>query len=193
MVTLLAVTMRGKRSAWYLAFAWVLILSVNHRSGEYFAENRPDMPSLMFAAAGMLLIASGEEKRRVIWILLGSACLVAGFFFKQTAFIFAAVPLVALVLRWKRPARSELVTASIPMAVALGVILGTPDHEPHGLLLHDRHPQGVCPRLGPDRALLLESADRFTPVPLVFGEWIVSDEGRSGRIRASSGSSPSWP
>ncbi len=122
-VTLLTVTMRGKRSAWYLALAWVVVLSVNHRSGEYFIENRPDMPALMFATAGMLLIAYGEEKRRVIWVLLGSACLVAGFFFKQTAFIFAAVPLVALILRWRRPTRSELVTASLPMAIALGVIL----------------------------------------------------------------------
>ena len=53
----------------------------------------------------------------------GTACLVTGFFFKQTAIIFTAVPLLALVLRWRKPSRSEIVLAVCPLAVALGVIL----------------------------------------------------------------------
>jgi hypothetical protein len=177
LVTLLAVTMRGKRSAWYFAFAWVLILSVNHRSGEYFAENRPDMPALMFATAGMLLIAYGEEKRRAIWVLLGSACLVAGFFFKQTAFIFAGVPLVALVLRWKRPARSELITACIPMAVAIGVILTLRIASPIVYYYMIDIPKAFAlDWIRTARCFwnLLIDSPLFL---LVFGEWIVSDEG----------------
>ena len=176
-VTLIAVTMRGKRSLGYLAFAWLLMLSVNHRSGEYFAENRPDMSAMMFAAAGMLLIGYGEQMRRVIWVLLGSACLVAGFFFKQTSFIFAAVPLVALVMRWRRPTRSELITASIPMAIALGVIL----------TLRIATPTVYYYMITVPKAFSLDwlrSARCFwnllidSPLFLfIVGEWIISDQG----------------
>jgi len=122
-VTILAVTLRGDRSAWFFVVAWATIMGVNHRSGDYFAENRPDMTAMMFAAAGMLLLGLGQEKRRWLWVVLGSACLVAGFFFKQTAFIFAAVPLVVLCLRWRRPTRSELLLALFPPALAVGVVL----------------------------------------------------------------------
>ncbi len=176
-VTLLAVTMRGKRSAWYLVFAWVVVLSVNHRSGEYFIENRPDMPALMFATAGMLLIAYGEEKRRVIYVLLGSACLVAGFFFKQTAFIFAAVPIVALILRWRRPTRSELVTASIPMAVALGAILVLRITSPIVYYYMIDMPKAFAlDHVRTARCFwnLLIDSPLFL---LVLGEWIVTEEG----------------
>ena len=37
-VALLAVTMRGERSTWYLVIASAAILGVNHRSGQYFTE-----------------------------------------------------------------------------------------------------------------------------------------------------------
>ena len=122
-VALLAVTMRGERSAWYLVVAAALILGSNNRSEQYFAENRPDMTALLFGAAGVLLIAAGQERRRWLLTAIGTACLVTGFFFKQTAFIFGAVPLAALVLHWRRPDRSELILAGLPLAVSVGVIL----------------------------------------------------------------------
>jgi hypothetical protein len=122
-VTLLAVTMRGERSTWYLLIAWAAFLGVNHRSGQYFAENRPDMTSMMFGAAGVLLMGVGLESRRGMSVALGIACLVVGFFFKQTAFIFAIVPILALALRWQRPSRSEILLATLPIMVSLGVIL----------------------------------------------------------------------
>ena len=122
-VTLLAVTMRGERSTWYHLIAWAAFLGVNHRSGQYFAENRPDMTSMMFAAAGVLLMGVGLERRRGMSVTLGIACLVVGFFFKQTAFIFATVPILALALRWRRPSRSEILLATLPMIVSLSVIL----------------------------------------------------------------------
>ena len=158
-VTLLALTLRGQRSAWYLALAWAMILGVNHRSGQYFAENRPDMTAMMFAAAGVLLMAVGQEKRRAFWVVLGSACLVAGFFFKQTAFIFAAVPLVALVLRRERAGplpthRSIHSSRRLDRSRARSASL-----ESHRLLLHDRCPQGVRTRLGTHRPVFLESDD----------------------------------
>jgi len=123
-VTLLAVGLRGERSAWYLAIAWAAILGVNHRSGQYFAENRPDMTALLFATAALLLFAFGQERKRALFVVLGSACLVVGFFFKQSVTIFSAVPLIALVLRWRRPRPSEVLLAFFPLAVVVGTILG---------------------------------------------------------------------
>ena len=51
-MTLLVVTLRGERSAWWFAVAWAMLLGVNHRTLDYFAENRPDMPALLMATAG---------------------------------------------------------------------------------------------------------------------------------------------
>jgi hypothetical protein len=121
-VTLLAVTMRGEKFGWSFLLAWALIFGVNHRSGEYFADPRPDMTALLFATMGMLLLGFGQEKRRWLPVVLGSACLIGGFFFKQTAFIFAGVPLVVLILRWRVPARGELLLAGFPLATAFGVV-----------------------------------------------------------------------
>jgi len=123
-VTLLAVGLRGEQSAWYLVIAWAAILGVNHRSGQYFAENRPDMPALLFATAALLLFAFGQERRRALAVVLGSACLVVGFFFKQSVTIFAVVPLIALTLRWRRPKSSEILLAFFPVAVIALTILG---------------------------------------------------------------------
>jgi hypothetical protein len=123
-VTLLALGMRGERSLWYLAIASAALLGVNHRSGQYFAENRPDMTALMFGAAAVMLIAVGQERRRGLPVVLGSACLIVGFFFKQMVTIFAVVPLVALILRWQRPRSSELFLAFFPLAAAGGAVLG---------------------------------------------------------------------
>lgn len=122
-VTILAAAMTGIRPLWSFLLAWSLIFGMNHRSGEYFADPRPDMSCLMFTAMGMVLSAFGAERRRWLPIVAGSAFLVAGFFFKQTAFVFAAVPLVALALRRRKPRRIEIMQASFPLAVAFGVVL----------------------------------------------------------------------
>ena len=106
-----------------------VILGVNHRSLEYFAENRPDMTALMFAALAMLLIGYGLEDRRALPVIVGSACLVIGFFFKQTAAPFAAVPLAASLLRWEKPTRSRTFWTLFPLGVMGGVILGLDSKE----------------------------------------------------------------
>ena len=84
-VTLLAVTMTNRRSAWMLAVAWALFLALNFRSENYFAVNRPDLMSLLFAVAGVFCLGWGQESRRRAWVTVGSGLLVLGFFFKQTA------------------------------------------------------------------------------------------------------------
>ena len=107
------------------SIAWAALLGVDHRSGHYFAENRPDMTALLFGhECARRSWAWGSNAGAGLWSLLGTACLVVGFFFKQTVSIFAAVPLLALFLRSRRPARSRSVLASIPLAVMGGVILG---------------------------------------------------------------------
>ncbi|SIO34987.1 hypothetical protein SAMN05444166_3997 [Singulisphaera sp. GP187] len=121
-VTLLAVTMRGDRPKWTIVLSWAIILGVNFRSFHYFAENRPDMTALMFAAMGVLAIGHGQETRRWQLVVLGSAFIVTGFFFKQTAATFAVVPPIALILRGRRPTLSECLLAILPFAVMLGVI-----------------------------------------------------------------------
>jgi hypothetical protein len=124
MVTLIAASTISVRSAWYFAIGWTAIIGVSHRSGHYFAENRPDMPALLLAT--LFIIFSYNARCRLRWlnIVLGSTCLVAGFFFKQTVWIFSAVPLVALILRRERPQRADLLFASIPLAVSIALILG---------------------------------------------------------------------
>ncbi len=71
----------------------------------------------------MILLGLGMERRRWPLVVLGTACVVLGFFFKQTVSIFSAVPLVALFMRMRRPARSELVMAGIPLVVMASVII----------------------------------------------------------------------
>jgi hypothetical protein len=122
-VSLLAIAMRGQRSAWYLFVAWAAMLGVNHRSGQYFAENRPDMSCMLFATAGVLLLGIGQDRRRGLWVVLGTVCLVIGFFFKQTAFIFVLVPLLATVLSWRKPSVRQMFFALVPLAAALSVLV----------------------------------------------------------------------
>jgi hypothetical protein len=124
-VTLLTLCMKNSRSLWYLVVTWAAILGVNHRSGHYFAENRPDMLALLFATLAVILFGSGQHKRRHVYSVLGTVCLVTGFFIKQTVAIFAIVPLLVLVLVLgrRRPARSEVLFALLPLAAMTATIV----------------------------------------------------------------------
>ena len=81
------------------------------------------MSALLFGSAALVVCGMGVERKRWPIVLLGSMCLVVGFFFKQTVAVFAAVPLLALFLRTRRPARKELLIASIPLGVMGAVIV----------------------------------------------------------------------
>jgi hypothetical protein len=70
-----------------------------------------------------MLLAVAQERRRGLMAVLGSGCLVVGFFFKQMVSVFAVVPLFALVLRGQRPTPSELLLASLPLGAAGGALL----------------------------------------------------------------------
>jgi hypothetical protein len=122
-VTLLAVTLRGDRSVWLFAVAWALLLGVNHRTLDYFAENRPDMPALLLATVAVFLMARGQTRGRWGLVVLGTAFLVLAFFFKQTMLVLAGVPAVALVWRGGKPARAEVARALLPLGLMGGVLL----------------------------------------------------------------------
>lgn len=173
-VALLTLGLRGDRSLWYLVVAWATILGVNHRSGQYFAENRPDMPALMLGAAAVFLLGWGLERKGWPAVVVGTGVLVAGFFFKQTVSIFAAVPWLVLVLRWKRPSPSEAVAASIPLVAMALVTVALKLQSP--AIYHFMMEVPAAYRVNWPRAvkflweLLLDS-----PLFLVlFGEWIIA-------------------
>jgi hypothetical protein len=150
---------------------------VNHRSGQYFAENRPDMPALFFAALAVLLMGSGLEARRGLSVVLGTACLVLGFFLKQTVTIFAAVPMVALVLRGRRPTGSEILLALMPPAVIGGVILGLKVLSPAVYHYMVEIPGAYAidwPRVAKFAWELLLDSPLFL---VLLGDWIVFDGG----------------
>jgi hypothetical protein len=122
LVTMLAVCFTGERSIWAIVIAWAALLGVDHRSGHYFVENRPDMPALFLGGVALVLFGWGFERRRFAEVVVGTVCLIIGFFFKQTVSTFAAVPLCALIMRRRLPARSEIVLAGLPLVVMGGVI-----------------------------------------------------------------------
>ena len=123
-VTLLAAAVRTRGIAWSMPVGCAALLGVNHRSHQYFVENRPDMTALLLATLAIFALGCGQERRRWWLVALGSACLIAGFFFKQTVIVFAVVPLVALVLRGRWPARAEVLLALVPVAACGAAIIG---------------------------------------------------------------------
>jgi Dolichyl-phosphate-mannose-protein mannosyltransferase len=176
-VTLIAIVMRSEGSAWYLVISWALILGVNHRSGQYFAENRPDMPALLLATVALLVMGFGLERKRWPYIVLGSACLVTGFFFKQTVAVLAAVPLVVLIVRARRPAVPEILFSILPLAVMCAVILGLKTFSPAVYHYMIEVPGGYnvnWPRAVKFVWELLLDSPLFL---FAVGEWIIFDQG----------------
>src|SRR5262249_42313326 len=121
-ITLIAAATRTKGAMLATVLIWAALLGINHRTAQYFVENRPDMTSMFFATSAVVLLGLGLEKGRKSLIGLGTAALIIGFFFKQPAIIFAAVPAVALVLRGRWPSRSEIAMALVPPVAAFAVI-----------------------------------------------------------------------
>jgi hypothetical protein len=176
-VTLIAIMMRSGPSAWHLVISWALLLGVNHRSGQYFAENRPDMPAILCATVALYLMAIGLERKRWLYVVSGTACLITGFFFKQSVAVMAAVPLVVLVVRARRPSAAEILLAVLPLAVMCAVIVGLKRLSPAVYHYMIEVPGGY--NINRLRAvkfgweLILDS-----PLFLfAIGEWIIFDQG----------------
>ena len=116
-ITLIAAATRTGGSPLFVFVTWAALLGVNHRASQYFSENRPDLTAMFFATAGLILIGLGQERRRFGPVVLGSAALVVGFFFKQTASLVAMVPPLAMAMEFRRPSRREVMLAMVPLAV----------------------------------------------------------------------------
>ncbi len=168
-VTIIAICMKSGRSPWYLVITWAAIMGVNHRSGHYFAENRPDMPALLLATIAMILFWCGQQPGRRLYSLLGTVCLVTGFFVKQTVAIFALVPAVVLLLGRRRPTRIEAVFALLPLATMAATIVMLKIAEPRGLSLYGRSPWRLFDQLAPVYQVLLGGIARFAVVRVPGG------------------------
>ena len=125
LVTLLAFCFTGEHRSGRVAIAWAALVGVDHRSGHYFAENRPDMTALFVGGLAVVVLSMGMERKRWPLVILGTACLVVGFFFKQTVSIFSAVPLIALFMRHAAAGSIGGCTRRrFPLVVMASVILG---------------------------------------------------------------------
>jgi hypothetical protein len=174
LVTMLVLALGNGQPAWSIFISWALILGVNHRSGQYFAENRPDMSALLLGTAALLAFGHGFERRRGRWVAIGTALLVVGFFFKQTVTAFAIIPLIVLGMRWRRPSAWELVCAGIPPAVMAGIIFGLKVASPpayHYMIEVPAHYAINWPRAVKFLWEMLLDSPFFL---LVFGEWLVT-------------------
>jgi hypothetical protein len=182
-VTLIAASTRTKGSAWLVIVVWAALLGLNHRSGQYFSENRPDMPAMFLATAAVVLTGLGVERRHTSLVALGTACFIVGFFMKQVAIVFAVVPLVALILRGGRPTRSEVLMALAPSAAAVGLILslkvGWPAVYYYSITMPGSYRIDWPRAANHVRVFLLES-----PLFVVLlGEWLLTDGGSMRKDR----------
>ena len=60
-ITLVAVAVRTRGVAWSVPVGWAALLGVNHRSHQYFVENRPDMTALMLATLAIFALGAARN------------------------------------------------------------------------------------------------------------------------------------
>jgi hypothetical protein len=183
LVTLVAALMwtDGKLSS--LALSWAIILGVNHRSEQYFADSRPDMTALLFAAAALAVMAYGCERRRGWAVIAGTALLVTGFWFKQTVAIFSIVPLLVLLVGRRRPSWSEVVAAGIPPAAMAAMVIGLKFASPVVYHYMVEIPGGYAVNWPRAVKFLWELVLDSPLFLVVLGEWLVAGTGSPGRDR----------
>jgi hypothetical protein len=119
---------RGGRLTGGVAAA--LLLAANTRTGNYFAETRPDLDSLLFATLALIVLYQGlepvREKPRIALVLTGTALLMIAVLFKQTAVAFMFIPALSLVGQFGMSSfRKQVLATAIPIGgvlVTFGVI-----------------------------------------------------------------------
>lgn len=118
------IVLRGTRPPlWLTLFVAALIAGVDIRSGNYFVQNRPDMPALFVGLLALTAFFRGYRSERIALYALGAVLLVVGFFFKQTVAGFALIPLVAILLEeGTQGRRLWWVLAVFPFALMVAVV-----------------------------------------------------------------------
>ncbi len=177
LVTLIALCMRTKGSAWTTMIVWAALLGCNHRSFQYYRENRPDMTALFLGSVALVILYRGMERRGTWWVLLGTAWLIVSFFFKQTTLVFATVPAIVLALRGRWPSRKEILLALVPLAAAAGTVFWLKAFCP--AIYHYMIEVPASFRISWTRAAALTRVFLLeSPLFLILlGEWLVAEGG----------------
>ncbi|MDD2708084.1 MAG: hypothetical protein PHV34_08750 [Verrucomicrobiae bacterium] len=133
-----------KRAPLFFIPAWCFLMTGNLVCKNYYVDARPDMEAILFSVLGILAFYRGCERGKHAFCLLGTVCLVIGFFYKQTAAIWAAVPLVVVVLEWNRTVlKRKLLFAAFPLLVffllLIGMKLALPDLYRHMIEAASNH------------------------------------------------------
>jgi hypothetical protein len=121
-VTALSWIFFRKLPAVFIVAGIAMLTAVHLRTGGYFMNARPDMEALGFALLALILLYQGYEKQRIALFIAGVIVLCIAYLFKQTAAMFALVPLVVMVLRGEGWTVSELVMVVLPPAAIVAVI-----------------------------------------------------------------------
>jgi hypothetical protein len=114
---LLAYLLTGNLGRLFFFGAWSFLLNINLYCINYFIDARNDMEALLFAILGVLLLYRGYLRSNIWNYLLGILFIITGFFFKQTAAMWSAVPLFVCFLDGKKEfSIRRLFLAVIPLA-----------------------------------------------------------------------------
>lgn len=99
----------------FVLFSFASFLSIHHLADNYTVANRPDWPALFFSCLFIFLYRS---QRLGAWV-----CLIVACSFKQTAAMWAAVPLVGATLDSRFRLQRTWVVAAIPLLIVAIYIL----------------------------------------------------------------------
>ena len=117
MTLLLGLCVTRGRERWLSLVALALIFGVNTRSGNYFAQNRPDMVATFLSALALICLFSAVRQNSASRAWCGATILVAAFFFKQTSSMYAFVPSLALWFSRERRVRRYLTLVAPPIVL----------------------------------------------------------------------------
>jgi 4-amino-4-deoxy-L-arabinose transferase-like glycosyltransferase len=121
---LLVATIFGRSDRLTFVIAVALLLAANSRTGHYFTETRPDVDSVFFATAALIVLYQGQELKKkapgVAFTALGSTLLVIAVMFKQTAIAFVFVPALAMLIQFQKASfRNQFLVAAAPIVSVL--------------------------------------------------------------------------
>ena len=122
-VLTMAVIFFRKLPAVFICAGVAMLLGINLRTDGYFMQARPDMEALAVALLALILMYHGFERNRYALYGLGVLMLCVAYLFKQTAAMFALVPLIKLVLKRDGVTAGELLMILAP-PIAIGILIG---------------------------------------------------------------------
>jgi 4-amino-4-deoxy-L-arabinose transferase-like glycosyltransferase len=183
---LLLATVFGRSDRLTFVIAVALLLAANSRTGYYFTETRPDMASVFFATAALIVLYQGQEWEkkapRVVFTALGSTLLVIAVLFKQTAVAFMFVPALAMLAQFQKGSfRNQFLVAAAPIVSVLLTFALIWHFAPglwHFMVEVPAQHNFFLPKLGRMAVELLASVPLFV---LALMHWLFTDAQRDWR------------